>query len=280
MIGILILLAAIVLWTVWGNITVMVSTVAVAGSRVPPEFDGFRIAHISDLHNAEFGEGNAALLERLAGCRPDIIAITGDFVDAHHTDVGVSLAFAREAVRIAPVYYVTGNHEASLARRAEGYAELKAGLEAAGVTVLEDDTVPLEHQGGAVTLMGLMDPSFAPEDTAVRNVSARVAATLDGLMAGETGCTILLSHRPELFDTYVKCGVDLVLSGHAHGGQFRLPLVGGLVAPDQGFFPKYDSGLYTGGITNMVVSRGLGNSIIPVRFNNRPEIVLVELRTS
>ena len=89
--------------------------------------------------------------------------------------------------------------------------------------------------------------------------------------------TILLSHRPELFETYVNCGVDLVLSGHAHGGQFRLPFIGGLVAPNQGLFPKYDAGLYTKGDTNMIVCRGLGNSIIPIRFNNRPEIVLLEL---
>ena len=92
--------------------------------------------------------------------------------------------------------------------------------------------------------------------------------------------TILLSHRPELFETYVCCGVDLVLCGHAHGGQFRLPFIGGLVAPNQGLFPKYDSGLYTDGKTNMVVSRGLGNSIIPFRFNNRPEVILVEINVN
>ena len=108
-------------------------------------------------------------------------------------------------------------------------------------------------------------------------VPAMVSTKLNSLTGDENGYTILLSHRPELFDTYVSCGVDLVLSGHAHGGQFRLPLIGGLVAPNQGLFPKYDAGLYTDGGTNMVVSRGLGNSIIPIRFNNRPEIVLVEL---
>ena len=90
--------------------------------------------------------------------------------------------------------------------------------------------------------------------------------------------TILLSHRPEYFETYVEAGLDLVLSGHAHGGQFRLPFAGGLAAPNQGLFPEYDSGLYTEGSTNMVVSRGIGNSVIPVRFNNRPEVIIVELQ--
>ena len=96
-------------------------------------------------------------------------------------------------------------------------------------------------------------------------------------MDTKNGYTILLSHRPELFETYVDCDVDLILSGHAHGGQFRLPFIGGLIAPNQGLFPKYDAGLYTDKNTNMIVSRGLGNSIIPLRFNNCPEIVLVEL---
>ena len=88
---------------------------------------------------------------------------------------------------------------------------------------------------------------------------------------------MLLSHRPELFKVYVESGADLVLSGHAHGGQFRFPLVGGLVAPNQGLFPKYDAGLYSEGSTNMIVSRGIGNSILPFRFNNRPEVILIEL---
>ena len=91
--------------------------------------------------------------------------------------------------------------------------------------------------------------------------------------------TILLSHRPELFEVYADNKMDLVLSGHAHGGQFRLPFVGGLVAPNQGLFPKYDAGLYTEENTNMIVSRGIGNSILPFRFNNRPEVILIELES-
>ena len=99
-------------------------------------------------------------------------------------------------------------------------------------------------------------------------------------MEQENAYSVLLSHRPELFETYAACDVDLVLSGHAHGGQFRLPFVGGLIAPNQGLLPKYDAGLFTDGNTNMIVSRGIGNSIISIRFNNRPEIVLIELCTT
>ena len=283
------MLLALIVWTIWGNTALMANSITLSGNQIPSEFSGFRIAQISDLHNAEFGEGNSHLLNSLSESKPDMIAITGDLVDAQHTNIDVALSFAEKAVQIAPVYYVTGNHEASLSQ----YSELKTGLEAAGVIVLEDKAIQLEHNGGIVTLMGLSDPNFTIKSNIFDEVPAMISTKLNDLMENKVGYTILLSHRPELFDTYVSCGVDLVLSGHAHGGQFRLPLIGGLekvtvvagkrletgpVAPNQGFFPKYDAGLYTDGGTNMVVSRGLGNSIIPLRFNNRPEIVLVELK--
>ena len=104
-------------------------------------------------------------------------------------------------------------------------------------------------------------------------------AQLKALVDKDDGFTLLLSHRPELFEVYVTCNADLVLSGHAHGGQFRLPFIGGLAAPNQGLFPKYDAGLFSEGKTKMIVSRGIGNSIFPFRFNNRPEVVLIELQT-
>ncbi len=188
-------LLAVILWIAWGNSALMVHEIAITDSKIPEPFSGFRIVQVSDLHNAEFGADNQRLLTMLESTNPDIIVLTGDLVDSSHTDIEVSLAFARQAVRIAPTYY-----------------------------------------------------------------------------------TVLLSHRPELFDTYVEGGVDLVLTGHAHGGQFRLPVIGGVVAPGQGLFPKYDAGLYTEGSANMVVSRGLGNSVIPFRVNNRPEIVVLELK--
>ena len=261
------------IWTLWGNTALQVSEITISSYHIPSAFSGFRIAQVSDLHNAEFGEGNAELLQVLHECDPDVIVITGDLVDASHTDMDIALAFVSEAVRIAPIYYVTGNHEAAISR----YDVLKSGLEAMGVTVLEDEAVRLEQKGESITLIGLSDPDATIKGDLFGEVPAMVSAKLGNLMDGESGYIILLSHRPELFETYVSGGIDLILSGHAHGGQFRLPFIGGLIAPDQGLFPKYDAGLYTEGKTNMVVSRGIGNSIIPIRFNNRPEIVVVEL---
>ena len=187
----------------------------------------------------------------------------------------VAFDFVKKAVQIAPVYFVTGNHEANFSH----YDQFKTGLEASGVTVLEDEAIQLVYNNEMITLIGLSDPDFTIKGDMFNEVPAMVNTKLNSLIDDENSYTILLSHRSELFETYVCCGVDLVLCGHAHGGQFRLPFIGGLVAPNQGLFPKYDSGLYTDGKTNMVVSRGLGNSIIPFRFNNRPEVVLVELNT-
>ena len=251
----------------------MASSITISGNRIPDSFSGFRIAQVSDLHNAEFGENNTELLQMLSANAPDIIVITGDLVDAGHTDIDVTLNFVNEAVRIAPVYYVTGNHEAALPQ----YDEFKAALERIGTIVLEDRAIQLQCGGEKITIIGLSDPDFTMKGDIFGEASAMFRTKLESLTDSEGSYKILLSHRPELFETYVSCGVDLVFSGHAHGGQFRLPFIGGLIAPDQGLFPGYDAGLYTEGSTNMVVSRGLGNSIIPFRFNNRPEVVFVEL---
>ncbi len=260
-------------WTVWGNTALEVTEISLSSDRLPEAFSGYRIAHLSDLHNAEFGKENRRLLAKLAECKPDSIMITGDLIDSNHPDRAVALHFVREVVKIAPTYYVSGNHEARLG----DFEELRKSLADAGVTVLEDEAVTLEKDGKKVRLLGLSDPNLASADGILHKTPAAVRAKLEELTGDGEGYTILLSHRPELFETYAACGVDLVLAGHAHGGQIRLPLIGGLYAPGQGFFPKYDSGLYSEGTTSMVVSRGLGNSVIPLRFNNRPEIVLIEL---
>ena len=271
--GITILLFVLIVWTAWGNTALELNTYMVSSKELPEAFDGYRIAHISDLHNAEIGDGNEKLLVILQDDEPDIIAITGDMIDSRNTNIEVALAFAEKAMKIAPCYYVTGNHEA----RVSEWAELKAGLEAAGVVVLENERTEIELSGETIAILGVDDPSFHT-DYLFGDSASVVGNTLAAISTEDDGFAVLLSHRPELFDTYVEYGMNLVLSGHAHGGQFRLPFVGGLVAPNQGLFPKYDSGLYTDGSTNMIVSRGIGNSLLPFRFNNRPEVILVVLK--
>ena len=266
-------LVILIVWTLWGNTALEVNEYEVVSDRIPQDFEGFRIAQVSDLHNAEFGEGNEKLIQLLSQTDPDVIVITGDLIDSRHTDIEIALDFARQAVKIAPVYYVSGNHEA----RVREYEDLKMGLAEAGVVILENQKVQISREGERITLVGIGDPSFQ-EDYLFGDSESVARQAIDDLQNESDGYTILLSHRPELFDLYVDTGMDLVFSGHAHGGQFRLPFIGGLVAPNQGFFPKYDAGKFTEENTTMIVSRGVGNSIIPVRFNNRPEIVLVTLR--
>lgn len=255
----LLVFLGLLLWSLWGNTALTVTAYPIRHEEIPDRFDGFTIAQVSDLHNAEFGKDNEKLLALLEEAQPDMIAITGDLVDSRKTDLEVAVAFAREAVKIAPTYYVTGNHEARIAQ----YALLKTALTELGVVVLENESLLLQREQDTVTLTGLTDPDF-------------------GIPWPELSCDtyqIVLSHRPERFDLYAQQELDLVLSGHAHGGQFRLPFVGGLYAPHQGLFPEYDAGLFTEGDTTMVVSRGLGNSLFPLRFNNRPELVIVTLES-
>lgn len=255
--GILIIILTV--WTIWGNTALMVNEFSISSERLPASFSGFRIAHVSDLHNTEFGKGNADLLQMLAESSPDIIVITGDLIDAQHTDVDIALDFAEGVSKIAPAYYVAGNHEAGSSQ----YTVLKDGLEAAGITVLEDDMIHLNREGERIALLGLADPNFTIKGDLFNEVPAMISTKLKSLLENEQVYSLLLSHRPELFETYVDCGIDLILSGHAHGGQFRLPLVGGVIAPDQGLFPQYNAGLYSEDNTNMVVSRGWETALYP-----------------
>lgn len=267
------LCAFLIDWIAWGNTALVISELTIKNDRIPSAFSGFRIAQISDLHNVEFGEDNEKLLFMLEECEPDIILITGDLVDSRRTDIEIGITFAKKAAMIAPTYYVTGNHEA----RIDEYEELINGLQQAGVHVLQNECVLLEQSGETIAIAGIEDPSFATDY--LFGDSETVTKDVLSELIDKDIYTVLLAHRPELFNTYVECKADLVFSGHAHGGQFRLPLVGGVVAPNQGLFPEYDAGLYSEKSTDMVVSRGIGNSILPFRVNNRPEIVLVELQS-
>lgn len=274
---------SLIIWTAWGNTALELNTYTISSNRLPEAFDGYRIAHVSDLHNAELGKDNEKLIDMLQEAKPDIIAITGDIIDSRNTDIDIALQFTKAAMEIAPCYYVTGNHEARL-NKAE-YERLESGLLDAGVIVLHDSEIILENNGAAIPLIGIDDPNCYSASTSLSDggeYESKVGATMDPERIRELSTldsfTVLLSHRPEYFEKYVQADVDLVLSGHAHGGQFRLPFVGGLVAPNQGLFPKYDAGLYTEDNTNMIVSRGIGNSILPFRFNNRPEVILIELK--
>lgn len=247
---------------------ICVSHSGFSSARLPAAFSGFRIVHISDLHSARFGEGQRLLLDAVCAARPDLVAITGDIVDRRRFDLAPALEFVRGALALAPVCYVPGNHEALSGKS----GEIRTALAQHGVCTLFDEDMELSRGGDFIRVLGLRDPAFYEKGAAPEAMRRLLSA-----WTSKGGFTLLLSHRPELFALYRACGVDLALCGHAHGGQIRLPLVGGVFAPHQGFFPKYTNGLYREGGCAMVVSRGLGESLFPVRVRNAPEVVVVTL---
>ena len=266
---ILVIIISFILYCLWANTALEVNHYTISNHNLPESFNGYRIAHISDVHNTK----NKDLIPLLIESKLELIAITGDLIDSRNTNVKVALEFVQEAMKIAPCYYVTGNHES----RVNEYEELRNGLIDLGVILLENQKIELLKDQDKITILGLNDPSFET-DYLFGDDKTLISNYLNILSKENDNFTILLSHRPELFDIYVEYNINLILSGHAHGGQFCLPFVGGVVAPNQGLFPEYDSGLFTMNDTNMIVSKGIGNSIIPLRFNNRPEIIIIELK--
>lgn len=271
-----VLAALLLAGNAWANARVWNARVEIRDEKIPAAFDGFVLCQVSDVHNEARGEGNAALLRALREAAPDLICITGDFLDSRRTDLDFALELAGQLAEIAPAVYVTGNHEARLM----DLSALEAGLAARGVRVLRDDWMPLARGGEEIALIGLDDPGFAAgEDWTLAEGLDQTQARLSALLA-QAGdrFSLVLSHRPELLPAYAEAGADLVLSGHAHGGQVRLPGIGGLFAPGQGILPRLTSGVHARGETRLVVSRGLGNSAFPLRVFNPPEIVTVTLR--
>ena len=232
--------------------------------------DGLKIAQISDVHSADIqGEMQTALRE----AAPDLIVFTGDLVNREDRDLSCALSLAAMAAQIAPAYYAPGNHEADN----PCYPELREGLEEAGITVLENESVQLWYRGARVNIIGLLDLAFHPQGrTAARE-------ELPGLiqdLSVHGALNVVLSHRPSLMEEYGESGADLVFSGHAHGGQVRMPLIGPLFAPDEGALPDYTAGTYLAGETWVVISRGLGNGTPFPRLWNAPELVVVTMRVS
>lgn len=264
-------------WLIWGGIAaalicffcyqnrhLVVTEFTYANEAAGNYPDGYRIVQISDLHNAVFGRNHRTLVGRITELAPDMIVITGDIVDSNHTDIDAAADLIGQITQLYPVYYVTGNHEYWLDE--SDRRRLFEEMEQAGAVLLVNETVSVNASGGRFDLIGLDDQSLTD-------------GTLKALLNecdGET-LKIVLAHEPQYIEKYAAAGADLVLCGHAHGGQFILPLIGPVVAPDQGIFPQYTSGAYRMGDMTMFVSRGLGNSIIPVRLFNYPEVVCIDL---
>lgn len=264
-----ILLVALLL--VWGTNDIVTSEYFISSEKIPSDFDGYRIVQISDLHNKEFGKNQKRLIKKIKAANPDLIVITGDIVDRRKWGTKYMEKFLAESKGIAPMYYVSGNHEVWSFK----YDKVKKILEKYGVNILDDDVKTIKHKNSEIKIAGIIDTGFEDREEYV----AEILKTLKNKIKSNE-YSILLSHRPEHIDDYADAGYDLVFSGHAHGGQIRIPFIGGIYAPHQGIMPKYTKGVINKRKTKMVVSRGLGNSVIPIRVLNRPEITVTVLKSN
>ena len=243
------------------------STEAIVVDSAPDGFAGYRIAVISDLHAKEFGENNQRLLRFVEGLEPDLIAVTGDILH-EESQLAMVPAVAEGLAAIAPTYYVTGNHEWA----AGAVRELELLLETCGVRVLSNEYVMLEQNGDRLALLGAEDSNGYADQKTVGELADEVRREQGDVYQ------ILLSHRNNHYEEYAASGVDLTLSGHAHGGLIRLPGTDGLIGPQREWMPDYTAGLYDLDYGQMVVSRGLGNQLPAFRLFNRPDVPLVVLQ--
>ena len=249
------------------NYVLQLSRFTIALPRLPQSFDGFKVVMLSDWHRARFGKDNRDLVDMVRAENPDLIALTGDFVE-YPSDMPSMEILCRGLSAIAPTYYVTGNHEWA----GRMVPQVRECVSACGVVFLDNAYETLTRQGQSICLVGIADLN-GPRD------QPTLAEVTDRARQGEDPFVLMLCHRYDRFDSFVEQGVDLALAGHAHGGMIRLPLTDGLYGPGRVFFPQRTSGVNWEGRTAMVSSRGLGGvKNLPVRLFNRPEVVSITLK--
>lgn len=241
-----------------------------------------RLAFITDLHDGVFGEENSELVESIAALSPDAILMGGDMLSVDSPDSGIVCTLIEALVPVAPVYYAEGNHEISYMRKS-GDWNLYERIETAGATVMDLAYQDLTVRGETIRIGAMYDYAFALDDVNSTNPERMRPSVYRFLtdFQNTDAYKVMISHRPDSFyygEAAETWNIDLVLSGHVHGGQVVLPFVGGLYAPDQGFFPTYVHGLYPMGRIQLLISSGLGSQKGNVpRINNPPEIVLVTI---
>ncbi|MBQ7104966.1 MAG: metallophosphoesterase [Bacilli bacterium] len=256
-------LLSIIVFLYSQNFLLTVSNYKIINSKIPESFNNYKIVQISDYHNETNKLLNNKLIKKIKDIKPNIIVITGDLIDSTNTNIDQVIKLVDGIKNISDIYYVTGNHETWT----NEYEQLKIELEKRKVHILNNEAVKLKSDISEINLIGINDTKTNEE----------FQINIEQVNYNKNNYTILLSHRPELYNEYVKKDIDLVLTGHAHGGQIRI-FNQGLIAPDQGLLPKYTSGLIEENNTTMITSRGIGNSVIPIRINNHPELVVITLK--
>lgn len=241
--------------------------------KLPQAFDNFKIAQVSDIHCDRVGHSDLSFIKKIKDFNPDIIVITGDVLDSYNNDMDIAYNILSQLAIIAPCYFVSGNHELRLP---EEYEQLINIMKKLNITYMNNSNLLITKNNESINLVGVEDYNFFKNEDNL-NHRANFIETLKELYSPDH-FNILLSHRPEKFPIYADLKYELIFSGHAHGGQWRLPFIGGIFSPSQGFFPKYTNGNYVLEDSTIIVSQGLGNSSFPIRINNRIELVLATLK--
>lgn len=277
--GALCIVIAAALLILIDNTCVKLTHYTVKSGEIPPQFDGFKIIQLSDIHGTEFGENNSVLVEKIKRAEPDIIVITGDILDSiQKTDIDIEVfdALLPQLDDVAPMYGVSGNHDISASK----FIKLSADWEAEyNIEFLENETVTLSRNGAEIYLSGMDDPKYYDEEK--RN--ERFYENLAELDVPD-GFNILLFHRADMLNMLLDSEFDVVFAGHLHGGQWRIPFIGGVIDQARRPFPEYSGGRYRRGGKTFIVSCGVGNNQrlfyteIPFpRIFNMAEIVEVTL---
>ena len=261
-------------WIYFETTAVKVTEIEIQNERIPKGFEGYKIIQLSDLQNSKFPGFYEKISTLCKQQNPDIIVFTGDLIDRRKYNLQNAREFLEKISGIAPIYYVTGNHEAWCGR----YDEVQALLDEFGIKVLSGKVERLIKNGEKINLCGVDDPGFIAFGQKYDEMRDREFCENLRAVLKDDGYNILLTHRPEYLEEYGKLGADLVFCGHAHGGQFRLPLIGALFAPHQGTFPKLTEGIHKSGSATEIINRGLGNGKFQFRTFNRPEITAVRLK--
>lgn len=259
------------------NHSLTTSHYTVSDSRITEDI---RMVVLADLHNSEFGKDNQRLVSLVKEQEPDLILCVGDFLNSDEENIEIAQNVLRELCSIAPVYFSYGNHE--IAYEENFPVDLRQAFEETGATVLEYDYEDIEVSGQQLRVGGLYGYCVPEKYLKSNEADPEECSFLDEFMDTDS-YTMLLCHMPCMWvdgEGLEEWDIDLVLSGHAHGGQIRIPLIGGLYAPDQGWFPGEVAGKYESedGKRNLILSRGLGSSSWIPRFHNIPEVVVVDLK--
>lgn len=257
------------------NYTFTVKNLEISSQKIPEAFHGYRILHISDLHNTSYGKENRRLTQAVEKINPEIIFYTGDMIDKKTIDRSSFFELAYGLSKKYPSYYIYGNHEEELSL--EEKAWLGENLEKSGIRILNNEKVTLKKDGEEISLYGLNLPNKYLRRTYddEGNLQLTREKIVHRIGEPDDGFSILLAHNPLLFEAYAEYGADLTFSGHVHGGMIRVPLAGGILSPDRSFWPKYDKGHYVLNGKNLVVSPGIGGT--KVRMFNPPTLYQVKL---